>query len=292
MEKRKALGKGLQALIPDIKANIEAAMSSKADAEKAESVVYLDISEIKPGRYQPRSDFNHEKMQELASSIKEKGVVQPVLARKTESGYELIAGERRLRAVKSLGIKKIPAIVKEADDIDAMELGLIENIQREDLNPIEEAKAYQRLNKEFGFSHEEIAQAVGKDRTAVTNTLRLLNLPMKIQQFVLDDVLTMGHARALLSVSDPHRQMKICQKIIRRGLSVREAEQLVRPYIPPERRTSVYKMVDPHIKAAEEELQQKLGTKVKIHHGKKRGRVIIEYFSTDDLERIIDIIKR
>lgn len=292
MEKRKALGKGLQALIPNIKPDVETAISSGAGAEKGEyHIVYLGISDIRPGPYQPRSDFNREKMQELVSSIKEKGVVQPILVRKTDLGYEVIAGERRLRAVKSLGIKKIPAIVKEVDDVNAIELGLIENIQREDLNPIEEARAYERLSNNFGFTQGQIAQAVGKDRTSVTNTLRLLNLPAKIQKFVLDDLLTMGHARALLSVTDPYRQMKICKRIIKKGLSVREAEQLVRPPIPS-RRSSVYRAVDPHIRATEEELQQTLGTRVRIHHGKKRGRVIIEYFSIADLERIIGIIKR
>lgn len=291
MEKRKALGRGLQALIPDIKSDIKTTISSKVGTEKEEYIAYLDISDIKPGPYQPRSDFNQEKMEELASSIREKGVVQPILVRKIDSGYEVIAGERRLRAVKSLGVEKIPAIVKEVDDANAIELALIENIQREDLNPIEEARAYERLSNNFGFTQEQIAQAVGKDRTTVTNILRLLNLPAKIQKFILDDLLTMGHARALLSVTDPYRQMKICERIIKKGLSVREAEQLVRPSAPS-RRSSVYRTANPHIKATEEELQRVLGTRVRIYHGKKRGKVIIEYFSLDDLERIIGIIKR
>lgn len=291
MEKRKALGRGLQALIPEARPDTKITIGDKLLSEKTESIVYLDISEIKPGPYQPRSDFKQQKMEELVSSIREKGVVQPILVRRKGPGYEIIAGERRLRAVSSLGIKKIPAIIKEADDVNAIELALIENIQREDLNVIEEARAYERLRNEFGFTQEQIAQAVGKDRTTVANVLRLLNLSAKIQRLVLDDLLTMGHARALLSVSDPIRQMKICERIIKKGLSVREAEQLVKPSAPS-RKTLAYRTADPHTKAAEDELQQVLGTRVRIHHGKKRGKVVIEYFSPADLERIIGIIKR
>lgn len=291
MQKRKALGRGLQALIPEVRPDTRIAIADKPIAETAESIVYLDISDIKPGPYQPRSNFKQEKMEELVSSIREKGVVQPILVRRKETDYEVIAGERRLRAVNSLGIKKIPAIIREVDDVNAIELALIENIQREDLNPIEEARAYERLRNDFGFTQEQIAQAVGKDRTTVANVLRLLNLPAKIQRLLLDDLLTMGHARPLLSVSDPIRQMKICERIIKKGLSVREAEQLVKPPAPS-RKTAAYRTQDPYLKAAEDELQQTLGTRVRIHHGKKRGKVVIEYFSPADLERIINIIKR
>lgn len=287
MEKRRALGKGLQALIPEAGAT----ETDTLIGETRETIIYLKASDIKPGRYQPRTGFNKNKLQELISSIKEKGVVQPVLVRKTSQGYELIAGERRLRAVKALGIDKIPVIIKDVDDANAMELALIENIQREDLNPVEEARAYERLHKEFSFTQEKIAQAVGRDRTSVANILRLLNLPAKIQQLILDDLLTMGHARALLGISDAHRQMKLCEKIIKKGLSVRETEYLVRPHAP-RRKTSSYKDQDPHARAVEDELQQALGTRVHIQHGKKRGRLIIEYFSPADLDRLIKIIKR
>ena len=290
MEKRKALGRGLQALIPDIK-DLQPGTEPTATAEKQEAIAYLNTEDIKPGRYQPRTAFNQKKLEELVSSIKEKGVVQPVLVRRSDSGYELIAGERRLRAVKALSLDRIPAIIRDVDDLNAMELALIENLQREDLNPIEEAKAYQRLAKEFHFTHEQIGQAVGKDNSTVANVLRLLNLPEKIQQLVLTGVLTMGHARSLLSVSDPHRQMKICEKIIRKGLSVREAENLVRPH-SASRKTSLYRQQDPHLRAAEEDLQQALGTRVMIQHSKKRGKLVIEYFSLTDLDRIISVIKR
>lgn len=287
MEKKRALGKGLQALIPDV-----SAIDTNAIApEGGEAIAYLNIDEVKPGRYQPRLEFNQERLNELVASIKEKGIVQPILVRKTQDGYETIAGERRLRAIKMLGINKIPAIIKDVDDASAMELALIENIQREDLNPIEEARAYERLTKEFNFSQDRIAQAVGKDRTSVANIVRLLNLPDNIQRLVLDDILTMGHARALLSVIDARQQMKICEKIIKKGLSVRETEQMVKPHAA-RRKTSEYRTQDPHVRAVEEEMQQLLGTRVVIYHGKKRGRLMIEYFSPQDLDRILEIIRR
>lgn len=292
MEKRKALGKGLQALIPDT--GPAAVISIKGPAQSVpagESIVYLNVSEVKPGRYQPRTSFNQEKQQELISSIKEKGVVQPILVRRKGSEYEIIAGERRLRAVKAIGVEKIPAIIRQVSDIDAMEIALIENIQREELNPIEEARAYQRLCQEFGFTQEKIAQSVGKDRTTVTNMLRLLNLPEKIQNFILAGLLSMGHARTLLSVVEQKRQLRLCEKIIEKGLSVRATEQLVKPHAA-QRRSSQARQADPHTQAAQEELQRVLGTKVVIQHGKKRGRLIIEYFSASDLDRIIDIIAK
>jgi len=262
----------------------------EGDVETGEMVFSLKIADIKPGRYQPRAGFNKERLNELVSSIKEKGVVQPILVRTTPSGYELIAGERRLRAAKILGMEKIPAITREVDDINAMEIALIENIQREDLNPMEEAAAYQRLHREFGFTQEMIAQAVGKDRSSVTNILRLLNLPVTIQKFIMDELLTMGHARALLTAPGPASQMSICKKVIRRGLSVRETENLVKK-LSSVKGASPAKRQDPHEVAVEEDLQRVLGTKVRLQHGKKRGRLIIEYFSPQDLERIIGIIK-
>ena len=172
-----------------------------------------------------------------------------------------------------------------------MELALIENIQREELNPVEEARAYERLSREFNFSQERIAQAVGKDRSSVANIIRLLNLPQKIQQLVLDNTITMGHARALLSVTEPGRQMKICLKIVKKGLSVRETENLINPQ-SAKYKTSAYRTTDPNTLSVEEQLQQLLGTRVRIFHGKKRGRLVIEYFSLQDLERIIGIIKK
>jgi len=287
MEKRKALGRGLQALIPEV-THDDSGVFTK---DTKEYILDINTSEITPNQYQPRTDFSQEKLDELIASIKEKGVVQPVLVRRTTTGYELIAGERRLRAAKALQIEKIPAIVKDVDDLNAMELAIIENVQREDLNPMEEARAYARLKHEFNFTQEMIAQAVGRERASVANILRLLNLPKEVQQYIQDGKLMMGHARALLAIPDKSRQLKICDKIIKKDLSVREVEQLVKPHAAIKTR-SFYRTEDPQVRSVEESLQEVLGTRVKIQHGKKRGKLIIEYLSPEDLERVVDIIKR
>jgi ParB family transcriptional regulator, chromosome partitioning protein len=287
MEKRKALGKGLQSLIPEARGG----NASLLTAEIKPGVVELKVCDIAPGKYQPRSAFNHAKLNELIASIKEKGIVQPVLARLTDKGYELIAGERRLRAAKALGMATIPAIVKEVDDLNAMELALVENIQREDLNPIEEACAYRRLIKEFNFTQEQIAQAIGRDRTSIANTMRLLHLPDKIQTLLADDVIQAGHAKALLSIPDPQKQMRVCEKLIRKQLSVREVEYLARPHAETRRQSAYSSTRDADTRAAEEALEKILGTKVVIQHRKKRGKIIIDYFSLDDLNRIIELIQ-
>ncbi len=286
MEKHKALGKGLQALIPEV----QESETSELAVSARTGLTTVAISEIKPNRYQPRTAFNTEKLDELVASIKEKGIVQPVLVRRADIGYELIAGERRFRAAKRLNLQKIPVIIKDVDDVNAMEIALVENIQREDLNPIEEARAYKRLSNEFGFTQEKIAQSVGRDRTSVTNILRLLSLPGPVQKLILDDAITMGHARALLSISDERKQLTICDKIVRKRLSVREVEQMVRPQVS-KRPQSAYRDPDLHIKAVEDELQPIFGTKIKIQHGKKRGKIVIDYYSLTDLNRIVKILK-
>ncbi|MFA4889926.1 MAG: ParB/RepB/Spo0J family partition protein [Candidatus Omnitrophota bacterium] len=280
---RKALGKGISALIPE---------REKAAPDSVESVINIDISRISPSRYQPREFFKKEKLQELISSIREKGVVQPVLVReKAEGGYELIAGERRFRAVKELGYQTIPAIVRKIDsDIDILELSLIENIQREGLNPIEEARAYQRLIQEFNFNLDSVGKAVGKDKTSVSNTTRLLKLPNKIQGHIISEDISMGHGRALLGLEDPKEQIRICGRIIKKGLSVRETEQIVNRRLSGSRKTTAQR--DQNLVAIEEELQRILGTRVKIAHAKKRGRISIEYFSLDDFERVLRLLRR
>ena len=290
MDKRKALGKGFQVLMPDM--NSDSNATNILTAETNASMHMLSVDEIMPGRYQPRSAFKQEKLDELISSIREKGVVQPVLVRRTDAGYELIAGERRLRAAKTLGLKTMPAIIKDVDDLNAMEMALIENLQREDLNPIEEAHAYQRLSQEFHFTQEQIAQAIGRDRASVANTLRLLNLPDKIQRLVSDDMIQMGHARALLAVSDERKQMRLCEKIISKGLSVREVEHMVRPHAQQRKQQPHSVAQDPYTQTVEEELEKILGTKVSINHRKKRGKIVIDYFSLDDLNRIIELIRK
>lgn len=273
------LGKGLGALIPET-----------SDAK--EKVVYLKIGDISPSQYQPREKFSQDKLSELIASIKEKGVIQPVLARSRPGGkFELIAGERRLRAAKALNMSEIPALIKDVDDADALELSLIENIQREELNPIEEAHAYKRLCDEFNFTQEKIGQTIGKDRSTIANTMRLLLLPKKIQDFVEDNTISMGHARTILSIDGEKAQTKFCQRIIKRGLSVRQTEALVRK-IAARRHTKPHPAKDHHISSIEEELQHLFGTRVKIITGKKRGRIEIQYYSNDDLDRILGLLRK
>ena len=273
------LGKGLDALIPDL-------------GERKEKVVYLKIEDITPSRYQPRGRFDESKLSELIASIREKGVIQPVLVRpKGDGKYELIAGERRLRAVRSLEIKEMPALVREVEDVDALEISLIENIQREELNPIDEAHAYRRLSDEFNFTQEKIGQTIGKDRSTVANMMRLLLLPKKIQEFVENNTISMGHARTILSLEGEKERLKFCNRIVKKGLSVRQTENLAKTLgAKPRARLGAVK--DHNIAAVEEELQHFLGTKVRIVHGKKRGKIEIQYYSNDDLDRILRLIKR
>ncbi len=273
---KKVLGRGLGALI--------------SETQKIESKDYIeniDINKIKPNRFQPREDFNETKLNELISSIREKGVVQPILLRPSQDGYELIAGERRLRAVKSLGYAQIPAVIKDVDDLNAIELALIENIQREELNPIEEAHAYQRLIDEFNFTQEMVGKAVGRDRATVSNSLRLLSLPSQIRDFITKGLLRAGHAKVLLSVPDRAGQISLSQKAVKKGLSVRALENILRKRRPA---TKGAIEIDNDMRMIEERVQEKLGTKVRIVCSKKRGTIQIEYYTDEDLTRILRIL--
>ena len=282
MEKS-ALGKGLSALIPE---------NLKSDTD--ETIAYVSISQIQKNTFQPRKEFNEEKLADLVSSIKEKGVLQPLLVRRKGDGYELIAGERRLRAAQSLSIEKVPVIIKAATDQEALVLALIENIQREELNPIEEAKAYKRLSEDFGFTQDHVAQSVGKDRTTVTNMLRLLTLPEEIQKSISSCDFSVGHARTLLAVKDKTQQFVLWKKTMDKGLSVRELETVVKLEGGAQegKRKAGSEKKDPYVVSVEEDLQRALGTKVRLVSKKKRGKIIIEYYSNDDLGRIIKIIAR
>ena len=279
MEK-KALGKGLSALIPIREPDILAPQSG---------VLEIPISQIRTNKYQPRTDFKQDKLNDLVNSIREKGVVQPVLARKVQDGYELIAGERRLRAAKMLGLEKIPAILKNVADLDMLEISLIENIQREELNSIEEAVAYQRLVTEFSFTQDAVAKVLGKDRSTVANSLRLLSLPKKIQDYVSSGDITAGHAKAILSLPTESAQTSACNVIMKKGLSVRESEALVARRLLGARPAGPQKK-DIGISEIENQLQQIFGTRVVIAHGKKRGKIQIEYYSNEDLNRILDML--
>ena len=279
MEKR-VLGRGISALIPE-----------KEIKEAKESIIYLSIDQIKPNPYQPRENFGQEELEDLIASIKEKGIIQPVLVRSSPSGYELIAGERRLRAAKSLHIKEIPAIIKEVKDEESLEIALIENIQRQNLNPIEEAQAYNHLVERFGFTQEKIAQTIGKARVSVTNTLRLLKLPAEVRELLRKNQLTFAHGKVLLELQEPAKQIDLAKQAASGRLSVKELEGLILPH-PKARKPSKEKASGGQHQHIQDELQQILGTKVKIVSGHKRGVMHIEFYSPDDLDRIYQVIKR
>ena len=277
---RKALGKGIGALIP------ERVVESKNE------IFYVQSELIKPNPFQPRESFDQERINELAQSIKEKGIIQPLLVRRRGDSYELIAGERRLRACKSLGHKEIPVIIKDVDDRDSLEYALIENIQRESLNSIEEAHAYQHLIDKFQVTQEKISEVMGKARVTITNTLRLLKLPHEIQEEMIKGRISFAHGRALLEVEDVNYQRKLAQEIITKDLSVKELEGLIKRHRP--RKSISHKgsrSKEAFVVVYEEELQHLLGTKVRIDKGKKRGNITIEFYSEEELKRIIDIIR-
>ena len=274
---RKVLGRGLEALISTDSTGVK------------ERIQTLKLQQIQASPFQPRQSFSKEKIEELAQSIKEKGVIQPVIVRALDNDhYELIAGERRLRAVKHLGLDEIPAIVRRVADADVLEMAIVENIQREDLNPIDEAKAYRRLATEFGFTQDAVAQRVGKDKASISNLLRLLNLPNEVQDLLLQNLISFGHARALLSFEDSQKQIQVCKQIIQKGLSVRQIESMTQRKTLRSASRIVNKDID--IRHLENEMQKRLGTKVRVRHGKKRGRIEIEYYSLDDLDRVLKIL--
>jgi ParB family transcriptional regulator, chromosome partitioning protein len=281
---RKALGKGLGALIPEVP--VDGAIRKK------EEIIYLHFEQIKPNPFQPREDFDQQNIEELAQSIKEKGVIQPLLVRRKGDSYELIAGERRLRAAKSLSLKEIPVIIRDVSDQDSLELALIENIQREELNPIEEAHAYQHLMDKFQVTQEKISEVLGKSRVSITNTLRLLKLPHEIQGEMKKGRISFAHGRALLEIEDLNYQRKIAQDIITKGLSVRELENLIKSVRPKSIKRNVGQgQREPLVAILEEQLQHALATKVRISKRKKRGHINIEFYSPEDLQRIVNVIK-
>ena len=273
---RRVLGKGLDALIP-----------KKTVAMLPKEFTYLPLEAIKPAPNQPRQEIDKKELEGLTQSIKEKGFIQPIVVRKIAGGgYEVVAGERRYQAAKSLGLKEIPTIVKDLNEKDAFILAIVENLQRQDLNPIEEAQALRRLMEEFEFSLEEVARFVGKDKTTVVNSLRLLKLPENIQQALKDGIITRTQARTILTAEKVQDQEKLFRQILKEGLSVRDIEKKARLV------SSKRKKSDPFIVEVEEKLQKKLGTKVKIYNRKNnKGRIVVEYYTLKDLERIIGRVK-
>lgn len=278
---RKALGRGLGALL-----------SSDSTIDLGAEPSEVEIDSIVPGPMQPRTHFDEASLESLADSIRAHGIVQPLLVRRRDTGYELIAGERRWRAAKLAGITRVPVVVKEVPDDNLLEIALIENIQRENLNPIEEAQAYKKLIETVGLTQEALASRVGRDRSYITNYLRLLRLPDDVQQLVKESRLTTGHARALLAIDQVDIQRRLARQIIDGGLSVRATEQLVQKATEekPARRTAP-QAVDPNIKAAETKLRRALGTQVKIFQAPDgRGRLEISFFNTQDLDRIYSLL--
>lgn len=300
MAVKKGLGKGLDSLIADkvsTKQVTKTESQVKLKSEHAADAVMMDITKVEPNREQPRQKFDEDALLELAESIKQFGVLQPLLVQEKDDYYEIIAGERRWRAAKLAGVKKIPVIIKKLTAQEIMEISLIENIQREDLNPIEEAMAYKRLLTEFNLKQDKVAERVSKSRTAVTNAMRLLKLNDKVQQMVIDEMLTTGHARALLGIDDQEKQYVLAQKIFDEKLSVRDTEKLVKSIQNEKKnRTNVRKEIDPKLEAIyhdlEEQMKGILGTKVSINHkDEEKGKVEIEYYSQDELDRIIDLLR-
>ncbi|MBN2654619.1 MAG: ParB/RepB/Spo0J family partition protein [Nitrospirae bacterium] len=270
-----ALGKGLEALLP----------------EKGDEVVFIEINKIIPNRNQPRKIFKDDALNELAASIKEKGVLQPVIVSRSGDGsFNLIAGERRWRASTIAGLKKIPALIKDVSSQDSVEIALIENIQREELNPVETAEAFNKLLKDFSLTQEVLSERVGKDRATIANYLRILKLPDDIKRYLYDSQLSLGHAKALLSIENKQKQIKAAREIISKGLSVRAAEALVKKLSDAKETVKKKKEKSPEVADLEDRLIKSLGTKVKIHHKKKSGKIEIEYYSLDELDRLLEIL--
>ncbi len=286
-KQRKALGRGLSALLPN-----RGAQSAQPPQQEAQGtrLAQLPILEIEPNPLQPRTIFDASRLQELANSIETNGIIQPLIVRRKGDRYELIAGERRLRAARLAGLANVPAIVQDYADERVLEIALVENLQREDLNPIETAQALERLTREMNLSHEEIANRTGKDRTTITNMIRLLRLPRDVQLLLAERRLSMGHARAILGLATPELQTQIAEKAAAQGYSVRQVERLVKKVNEP-RDPSEKPLEDPNIKAAIQELERVLGTRVRIiEKTDQHGRIEIEYYSLEDLQRVYELI--
>ena len=306
--KKSGLGRGLDALFPEktvqskpktvktVKEEKKVAVDTKKSSQQETSngERMMKISMIEPNREQPRKKFDEDALQELSESIKQYGILQPLLVSDKKDYYEIVAGERRWRAAKMAGLKEVPVVVKEFSTQEIVEISLIENIQREDLNPVEEAMAYKRLIDEFHLKQDEIAERVSKSRTAVTNSMRLLKLDSRVQQMMVDEMISAGHARAILAISDPEQQYNAAMKVFDEKLSVRETEKLVKSILTPTKKKPV--VSNPTEDAIYESLEEKMkgitGTRVFIHRKKNnKGKIEIEYYSRDDLDRIIDLIE-
>ncbi|WP_100405875.1 ParB/RepB/Spo0J family partition protein [Bacillus solitudinis] len=275
----KGLGKGLQAFFPE----------QNEDQDKVEEIA---VSQLRPNPYQPRKSFSDDAIQELAVSIEQYGILQPIIARKSIKGFEIVVGERRFRAAQKVGLKTIPVVVRELNEQKMMEIALIENLQREDLNPIEEALAYEKLLEHLSITQEELSKRVGKSRPHIANHLRLLQLPEVVQEFISDGKLSMGHGRALLGLKEKQKLSALLEKVLQEKLSVREVEQIIHQLNERVSRETKRKKIvlPPLLQEKQDFLRSHLGTSVSIKQGKKKGKIEIDYFSDDDLERILELL--
>ena len=293
--KKKGLGRGLEALFEEISVEIPEEKETvkkdkKTDKREAESgVLYVDINDIKPNVHQHRKTFDEDKLEELASSIREHGIIQPVVLRSTDGGYEIVAGERRWRAARKAGIKKIPCVIRELTDEQNMLVAIIENMQREDLNPIEEAEGLSRMIEVYGLTQEQVSKGVGKSRPYITNSLRLLKLSDDVREMTREGKLTAGHARALAGIKDIEKQKKLALKAVKEGLSVRNIEKLAGE--PAKKKSKVKPEKNADVMRLEAELKDTLGTKVTLSSTGRKGKIEIEYYSRDELERLIELLK-
>jgi ParB family chromosome partitioning protein len=280
MTKRRALGKGLSALIPD-----------GARLENGETRFFnCPVEAIEPNPYQPRQDFSEAEMAEMVQSVREKGILTPLLVSRSETGYQLIAGERRWRAAQRAGLTHVPVVVREVRDTESLELALIENIHRKDLNAIEEALAYKRLIEESGATQDAVAKILGKDRSTITNLLRLLKLPFQIQKHVIDGRLSVGHARVLAGLKNEGDRHRLSQMILEKGLSVRQAEAMGKKMTAPPRPNKMEGELDYYLKSLSDNLKRSLGTKVEIQKRGQRGKIVIHYYSDDELDRLLELL--
>jgi ParB family chromosome partitioning protein len=276
---KRGLGKGLEALIP------------KAEQKEKGFVIEMDVESLTPNLFQPRKNFDKEKMEELKGSIKKHGIIQPIVVRKMANGYEIVAGERRLKAAKEIGLKKIPAIIKSINNEKSLEIALVENIQREDLNPVEQANAFKRLIDEFNLTQQELAEVTGKSRALVTNTIRLLKLNPEIQKNISEGKISFGHAKLLLSVEDEEVQKAVCDRIIANDLSVRDTERLIKNIEKVQKKQFKVKNITiERFPEVEGKLRDILGTKISILYDGKKGNISIEFYSKEDLRRIAGLL--
>ena len=290
--KKKGLGKGLDALFANTEINTKEITISNTVENVENGISYININDIKPNEGQPRKTFDEEKIVELADSIQEHGLIQPIVLRKSGKGYEIVAGERRWRACRKAGLKEVPCIIKELNDEENMLIAIIENMQREDLNPIEEAEGLNQMIVTYGLTQAEVSKSVGKSRPYITNVLRLLKLPEEVRVMVSNGELSSGHARAIVGVSGKAAQIKIAEKIVKEGLSVRETEKLIKEADAPAKRPAKRKAEkNADVKRVEEDLKAVLGTRVNLAQSGKKGKIEIEYYSREELERLIELLK-